>query len=592
MAWRVIAGIHCATTLVAAGCLAVPGSQRKQCTASSDCETDIGEVCEDNMCFGGPPSGAYGIIAAPSADRSDLSPVELAVAALPSDGQLGLMPLQTSVSISGRIEAFCAAPLVCTGSSIAATITISRPPLFLGGPGFRTVVTSREGVFGGESSFLAMVPQSNDGDPDYIVTIVPEGSSNGDRPLATGAVSAAEQAPPLQTTLAAHTSINMGNIVLGSDRSVVISGTVTTAAAQALRDYRVVALGRLEPNGPVTEVSTIDYSGTGAFSLVVADGAIEPLAIEARPYDAKLPKLYLYGVAARSSSYAIVQPQNLGSSVSVSFAVEGLSGDGQVKSVSGAHVTATGVYTQPIGGESRAIVAADATSSFDGAVQMALLNGAAFASSYKLRVVPPAGSELGVIYDEVLALDRTAPVRLPRRVAMRGRVVDSQGNPVGKISVTARPSLRFLWSLDEVARAFVAEIPAATTVTSNAGDFVVWVDSYIAATWARYDLEFEAPSGSNMANWVLGDVEVPRIQQTAVALGDVAMPDAALLRATLTDSNNRPVVDGDLEIYAIPVDDSLCQWVLFPPSNCAMTARRLAKGTSDPQGTAKIALPR
>ncbi len=578
--------------LTAAGCLAVPGAKRKQCSDSSDCETVLGEVCEENACYGGPPAGAFGIIVSPPADRSDLGAVEREISALPGDGQVGILSLEPSVRITGRVEAFCVAPLICQGASIAATIAITRPPMFRGGPGFKTVVTSREGMPKGEASFTALVPRAHNGDPNYVVTIVPESSGNGDRPLASGATSAAEQAPPLRMMLDASANGDLGRIVLGSERSVVLSGTLSDAASQALGNYRVVALGRLDSGGPLTEVSTVDYSTTGVFSVIVADGALEPLAIEARPYDATLPKLYLYGLAARSASYAIAQPPGLGSPVAVSFGVEGLSGDGQVKSVGGAHVSVSGVYAQPVGNEMRAVVAVDATSSSDGAVQLSLLNGAAFANSYKMRVIPPAGSELGVIYDEVLSLSRGTPVRLPRRVAMRGRVVDGTGQPVSKISVTARPSLRFMWSLDEAARNFVAEIPPASAVTGNAGDFVLWVDSYIAATWARYDLEFEAPSGSDAANWVRSDVEVPRTQQTAVAMGDVVMPDSALLRGTLTDSGEQPVVGGDLAIYQIPVDSSLCQLVLFPPSNCEIPARRLGKGTSDPRGIAKLALPR
>lgn len=160
--------------LTAAGCLAVPGAKRKQCSDSSDCETVLGEVCEENACYGGPPAGAFGIIVSPPADRSDLGAVEREISALPGDGQVGILSLEPSVRITGRVEAFCVAPLICQGASIAATIAITRPPMFRGGPGFKTVVTSREGMPKGEASFTALVPRAHNGDPNYVVTIVPK----------------------------------------------------------------------------------------------------------------------------------------------------------------------------------------------------------------------------------------------------------------------------------------------------------------------------------------------------------------------------------------------------------------------------------
>lgn len=580
------------SALAAVGCLTVPGPERKQCAKTADCETALGEICDDGVCWGGPPSGAFGIMIAPPSDRDDLTTAEREIDMLPSDGQLGRLQLDAPVSLSGRVEAFCVAPMMCPGNSIAATVTITRPPLFRGGPGFKTIVMSRDNVPRGQPSFSVLVPQTRDGDPDYVITIVPEGDGNRDQPLAAGTVSAAELAPPMRSSIAAPTALDLGTLVLGNASSAVLSGNLTDAGSHTLTNYRVVALGRLDPNGPVTEVSTVDYSSTGAFSLVIADGAIAPLTIEAQPYDPTLPTLYVDGLDTQSSSHTIVQPANLGNTVALALAIEGLSGDGQVKPVSGAHVTATSLYAQPFGGALRAISAADATTGPDGAIQIELRDGTAFASSYKLRVVPPAGSELGVVYDDALRLDRTATVRLPRRVAMRGRVVEGGGRPVGQMSVTARPSLRFLWSLDDAARSFVAAIPVASAVTTKDGDFVLWVDPYIAGTWGRYDLEFDAPSGSEVASWVRPDVEVPRMQQTSVAVGDVVIPESALIRGILTDSHKAAAVGADLAIYQIPIDNSLCQLVLFPPAICTIAARRLAKGTSDPGGVVRLALPR
>lgn len=373
---------------------------------------------------------------------------------------------------------------------------------------------------------------------------------------------------------------------------MVLSGSLTDSTSRALADYRVVARGRLDPQGPMTEVSTVDYAATGTFQLVVADGVIEPIAIWAQPFDTTRPTLALYGLSASSSSHLIVEPPNVGDSVTIAMTVEGLGADGELKRVSGARVSVTGTYAPQLSGGPRAVVAADATTGSDGTVRLTLRNGATFADSYKLRVVPPANSEWGAVYEESLPLDRSVPKRLPRRIAMRGRIIDRDGRPVGKMAVTARPSQRFVWSLDSAARDFAAQIPAASTVTTNAGDFVVWVDPYLADVWARYDIEFEAPKSIEIASWVYPDIEIPRAQQTAFSIGDVLVPDSALVRATLVDMNGLPVAGGEVAIYQVITDTSLCDFVLFPPSNCTIPARRLATAVSDSSAVAALAVPR
>lgn len=579
-------------SIATAGCLAVPASQRKQCSDDFDCEAALGEICDDGVCWGGPPTGSFGLIVAPPAQRTDLTSVERAIDVLPRDGQLGNLAFARPVTIRGRVEAFCVAPTLCRGDSIAATVTISRAPLFRGGPGFKTVVAAKAGALPGENSFTATVPPTHDGEPPYAVTIVPDGSDNGVMPLAMGTVSAAEQAPPQRFTVVAPSDVDLGKIVLGAAGSSVLSGSLTDATARALINYRVVALGRLEPNGTTTEVSTVDYTTTGAFEVVVADGAVGPLTLQAQPFDSAQPTLYLYGLETNSSSHSLVEPPNLGSKVQIALAVEGLGADGEVKRVSGARVTVAGTYAPQLGGGFQAVVAGEATTGSDGAAPLTLLGGTTFADSYKLRVVPPANSELGVVYDETFRLDRTTPVRLPRRIAMRGRVIDGDGHPVGKISVTARPSQRFLWSLDSAASDFAAHVPAASTVTTNAGDFVLWVDPYLAGAWARYDLEFEAQKSVDIASWVRADVEIPRLQQTTVSVGDVPVPGSAFLRATLVDLSNQPVAGGEIEIYQVVTDTSLCGLVLFPPADCTASARRLAAAVSDSNAVVEFALPR
>src|SRR5262249_56330902 len=114
-----------------------------------------------------------------------------------------------------------------------------------------------------------------------------------------------------------------------------------------------------------------------------------------------------------------------------------------------------------------------------------------------LSITPPVSSNLGVVFDDRLVLGALPDHRLPARIALRGRIVDAQGKPVPNVSVTARPSLRFLWTLDADPQAFVASLPTPTAVTPDAtsgdgaGTFVLWVDANVATVWGHYDMLIE-----------------------------------------------------------------------------------------------------
>jgi hypothetical protein len=208
-------------------------------------------------------------------------------------------------------------------------------------------------------------------------------------------------------------------------------------------------------------------------------------------------------------------------------------------------------------------------------------------------VVPPASSSAGIIYDDPLALPQPAAIRLPQRVALRGNVVDIAGRPLGNVSVTARRSLRFLWSLAAPDQAFLDEIPAATAITPETGEFVLWLDPAVAETWGHYDLFFETPDKSPAPNWVIPDFEIPRIPgQMTISLGTVTIPDAAHLHGAVVDPDGGPVEGSALGIFRLSVDDSLCREVSNPPADCTDDAKVVGHGESDEAGIVRLTLPR
>ncbi|MEO8841785.1 MAG: hypothetical protein ABI591_23155 [Kofleriaceae bacterium] len=577
------------------GCIDIPHAPAPECTVDADCETTLGEVCSSGACYGGPPFGSFAATIAPPSDRADLISVEIPSINLPNNGDLSTFELATPVEINGRVECGSTG---CSNTSLAATILVTRAPLFSGGTGFSSGTTSTDGLPQGTNSFSIAVPRSHPGDPPYVVTIVPSG--NGALPPANGAKSAAELAPPIAFTVAPTTDTNIDTKILGTVSSQVISGLLTDGANHPLAKYRVVARGKLSATAAQSEVSSVYYTTDGTFALTLADNAVGPISVVATPYDNNVvaPTLTLGGLEPKTQSRTLAQPPNTGNKLVVDFPIKGLGIDGAVKPVAGAHVIVTAELDPPLSDNAVAVLTREVTTDETGVAELTLLDGPTFASSYKLSVIPPASSSLGVVFNTAVDLTTLVagvlpPVRLPPRVALRGRVVASNGTPVGKLSVTAQPSLRFTWSELGPAAAFLSEIPAPTAVTADAGDFVVYVDLAIDGVWGHYDLSFDPPSGTTLASFTLPDVELPRVGTlTALSLPDATLPDTARLHGTVADPNHFAVRGGELRIFRIVTDSSVCGQVLYPPANCVIPAQLIGHATSDDAGTLQLALPR
>ena len=241
----------------------------------------------------------------------------------------------------------------------------------------------------------------------------------------------------------------------------------------------------------------------------------------------------------------------------------------------------------------RAVLAAETLTQDDGIAHLSVLDGDALAGTYRIRVLPPAGSNAGILYDEPLALPPPASLRLPPRVAVRGNVVDVAGEPLGDVSITARRSLRFLWSLDAADQAFLDEIPAATAITPETGEFVIWIDPSLATIWGHYDLYFETPDNSHAPNWLIPDFAVPRIPgQTAISLDTVTIPDAARIRARIVNPDGSAVEGSALRVFRIADNQALCSEVTNAPAECSDDAKVMGHGESDDSGIVRLTLPR
>lgn len=580
--------------VLVAGCLEVPKPAGQECLVNSDCNTVAGEVCDEGLCYGNPPAGAFAATLSAPATREDLISTEIPLLSLPADGWLGDLGLEAPVTISGRVEAACPpAQTNCPQVSIAADVRITRPSRFPGGPTLRLSAQSNAGLPRGTDSFSIRIPRTHENDLPYLITIDPQGG--GDLPPPHGGKDPAELVPPRRLTFFAYEDLEHQTYVLGGADQAVISGTLKDPLGGYLTSYRVVALGRWDTSSAKTQVSTVDYTTTGQYSITLSDDIVGPVELVAKSYDPNVvaPELHVTGLSPITQQKNLAQPTGLGSVVDVDIPIKGLAGDGQVKPVSGARVIVNGFIEAAFPGSATIIFSIETITGDDGVARLSLLDGVALAASYRLRVVPPASSPLGVVYGAAIELANPKAVQLPSRVALRGTVVDFTGKPLGDVSVTARRSQRFLWSLAAPDQAFLDEIPAATALTPESGDFVVWVDPSIADAWAHYDLTFQTPMGSTAPNWSIRDLEIPRLaSQMTVALDMVTIPDAAYLHGRIVDPAGLPVDSSALRIFQLPSDNLLCSQVGYAPDGCNVDALALGQGESDETGTVRLALPR
>ena len=572
------------------GCLNVPDGPAPMCHVNADCDQKNGEVCDEGVCWGNPPPGPFAAVVSPPSTSHDLVPREIPTIEIPDFGWMGDLALEASLPLNGRIVAFCPAPMTgCDTTTLGATVTVTRRSLFHGGPGFKTVIN----VDAGADSFAIPVPRTRPGDDPYTVTIVPAGGQ-------TAGTGPAERVPPLRMQVSVTGNTPASSIVLGGMDLPVISGTLTNGLGQGIMGYRVVALGRWDPTEAPIEVSSVSFtSTTGAYAVTLSDQLVGTVEIVARPPSGTIaPTVHIANIdATKSSQHNVIEPTNLGTGARVVVGpVTGVDHSGVISPVRGALVSVTGtlVITNPL--TSFAMSDQQLTGD-DGMVTLNLVDGAGLAGLYRLSIIPPASSSLGAAFDQKLV--SSTEQRLTSRVALHGTVVDHAGKPLNNVAITARPSLRFLWTLDAAPEAFVAAIPAATAVTLATGEFVVWVDAAIAQVWGNYDLLIEPPATAQAPTYTKTDVDIrrdgtlsPDGAPDSVSLDKITLPDAAYVHGQITGPYGASVENAELKLYLVSTELSLCSEVAHAPASCPIPAQLQDRNTSDAMGTVRLALPR
>lgn len=576
--------------LALGGCLSVPDAKKPMCTSNDDCNTAAGEVCEEHVCYGDPPGGMFAATLAPPNERADeLVPLELPVIALPADGWLGDLAFEPAVTYAGRVEAYCLQPDCGARGSLDATITITRPSLFAGGAGFKAVVLSEAGVASG-SSFRLALPPTRSGEPAYTLTIVPGGRTMPGSPIPN----AAELVPPLRMQLVADGSTAVDLIELGTAKPTIVDGKLTRSDGVPLAGYRVVARGHWDAAAPLDEVSTVAYTNAdGAFAVALSDGLAGTVELVATPLaDPTAPALHLPGVdATHASTRALVLPAQLGVAKPLVVQITGADGSGKVAPIDGAHVeiVATAATTGTVGAF---VTARSEGTTSEGLATVNVYGGGMLAGAYKLRVAPPAGANVGAVFDDALDISTDVTRQLDGRVALAGVALDRDGHPLAGVAVTAHPSPGFVWNLDEAAQQFLAEIPPATTQTDANGAYVLWVDHDLRSAAGAYDLSFE-PQGDSRAGRMQTTIVLPSVSTANVTIDPVTIPDAAFVHGRIADLDGLDVEGAELKIFRVdPSASSLCSHVVHAPPSCQVPALIQGRGASDTSGAVRLTLPR
>lgn len=572
----------------AGACLEVKTGEPPMCKVDADC--DAGEICAENICWGNPPARPLAAVVSPPSERTaDLVSRELPALSITSDGWLDDTHLDAAVAFKGRLQ--CSG-VACTGR---ATITVTRPSVIPGGPGFRRSFDVDDG------SFELTVPATQPGDEPFTITVLPI-----DREEPGAGASLAGTVPPLQVQRDIRGSLANNLLELGGAGQPRVTGVLTTSSNTPLQGYRVVALGRWAEGQPASEVSTVDFTGVdGKFALRLSRGLVGSVELVARPYlPALRPELRLGSISATTDSLdrtlALPSPDT-GVVTPVRITVDHLAAGGEIAPVAGARVIIAGIYGIDPNNSTR--FTAEAYTSDNGVAELKLLDTPHLRPSYRLSIIPPALSKAAAVYAKPFDLLQPALAqRLGTRIAISGEVLAADGQPVKDVSVTARPSVRFLWSVDPAAQAFLGEIPPATAVTLENGKFVLFVDHALplmaaglaSTVWGEYDLAFEPPATrSRVPSWTKPDVELPRDSaQDALVLAPLHLPEDAHVRGVILDDGNARVEGAEIRVYEVPTDRRVCDQVRFAPPDCPIPPLLVGRATSLEDGIVRLTLPR
>ena len=566
------------------------------CTTAAECNVGAGEVCEEGVCWGDPPTGSFAAVLSPGAGAgSGAARTEIADLAFSSNGWMtsdadgpARLVLASTVRVRGQITAPCPAELSdCDGAFVVpAAVRFSRPS----GIDDRRVVFEATAA---NTDYQVVLPRPTEL-VSYQVTITPS-----DIPLAVGRPSPAELIAPrrLEVSLdpAGGDDVRLNLVLAEAASHRLVGGTLVRPPPGPVLGWRVHAeapsLDENVGHEQVSNIARVDVTGGYKLWLPTDRG---PIDLVVSPPAGGAPDLMAPGLRRRDLDAAqlmTLPPLTLppfGAVTPISVSVTGTTGGGDSELVDGARVVAR--MDQAIGPNlylTHRVLAATSEHGVAGLALWAPVSGMVRAHEYAIDVLPGSGDEQASHFGWRLELEAGAApalaIPLDRRQAIRGTVVDEHGVGVGGATVSAGLALATRCDLSAPEKALARALPPLSATTGPDGGFVLWVDPELDDRALRYDVHIEPPPDSAPA-WTFED-ELPGDELRVWPL-----PEAAHVRGLVVSADGRPAADTLVQIHerverALPCTSTMGA---APPGSVPIRA----VGRADGGGIVRLVLPR
>lgn len=610
---------------LAGGCIeppVTPQAEPPMCEIDSDCDSAAGEECREAVCWGNPPSQPYAAVLIPPADRTDLIRTELPLLELTRNGALGELAFVEPVTIEGRVVLACkesAPDTPCDPErSITAQIFVTPPSRIPGVIPDAMSVMSQAGAASGSPSFVLQLPPGKPGEA-YGVTVVPVDQNNDE--ARTGP---AHLAPPARFTIEALADRRDLVWTLGDPTALrTVRGQIVDAVGEPVAGMRIFAIASGVPMELAARSSSVDVTAAdGVFTLRIPQSALDSdvidLVIEPRT-PGSAPTLRVRRVLVPEPTLDSGEVVEAGSFRMPSYGepqpftvpVIGIDSGGNEVPIAQAEVAIT-TYLEtvapcpsllpPTSTCSEATFSAQSYTADDGNVTLALIPGSGVQNRrYVARVIAPAGSEHGSIHTLDLDIGSTQggvleAIRLEHRTAVTGTIVTADGEPASGTVVSAALSLGFRWDLEPAVRSTVEVLQQPQEAADSSGEFVLWLDSHLLDTPARYDLELR-PADPMLPQSLLPNIDLTARDRASPSLdlGRLALPEASYAEARIVGPDGAPVPGAKVGLYQISLDQTLCEQAIWPDDDdldgCVVPPAYLGPFPSRADGTVMLVLP-
>lgn len=203
---------------------------------------------------------------------------------------------------------------------------------------------------------------------------------------------------------------------------------------------------------------------------------------------------------------------------------------------------------------------------------------------YQIAVVSPAHVPYASLARQELQVGPTdgllGAVVLPQRAEIRGRLLDTNGQPVAAAQVVASRIGAFDAGIAPLAaQTLMADAPQV--LTDVTGRFSLYLDA------GDVDLEFVHPGGLQARS----SLDNLRIGSNSQDLGDIMLPPVTLGSLDVTSPASSPVIDAKVRIFELPDTQQRLGVSCDGSSPCSRTGKLRAEAFTGKSGRAQFLLP-